>query len=256
MMLSAILCALLANQETDAKKAEAALLERETAAATPADRIKIAEDWTKAAQKFPKEKKRFEDKAMAAYEKAWGEMDDAGKAKFRPQALKMARVPDDFSAFRKGQPTPPGWEGFSENQGSCPEDKAAFTGSRCGKLTKWAKDNKAGNSWITSLKLKTKPGNEYTASARVFSDRADAPANFEIRFHDVNGMLLNATGPILDGDLPFWKKVDAKAKAPDLAVWVDISFPSRLTTGFFLVDDVSLMLDGKELLTNGGFEKK
>jgi hypothetical protein len=250
MLLAAI------GQDTEAKKTEAALLEREGKAATTAERIKIAEDWAKAAQKFPKEKKAFEDKSVASYEKAWGEMDDAGKVKFRTTALKLARVPEDFSAFRKGQPSPSGWDGFSEVAGACIEDKAAFSGTRCGKMVHPGKDNKAGNSYITTLKFKVQPGKEYAFSARIFSDRSDAPGLIQLRFYDAANKDLSQVGPTVDGDLPFWKRLEGSGKAPEGAAWADVSFSSRLTSGFFLIDDVSALSDAKELLTNGGFEKR
>ncbi|MGI0149506.1 MAG: hypothetical protein ACREDF_08260 [Thermoplasmata archaeon] len=244
------------GQSDEQKKVEAALAERESRALTAAERVSVADDWARAAQRFQKEKARLWDRAVVCYERAWTDLDELGRNKLRAAALRAAAIPDDLARYRKGSASPLGWEAFSETAGSCIEEKAVFSGQRCGKMVRWTKENKAGNSWLTSLRFKVQLGKEYKFSARVFSDRADAPALLQLRFYDAAGDVLVQVGPTVDGDFPFWKRIEGVGKAPDGAVWADVCFWSRLTVGFFLIDDVSALTDGKEVITNGNFEKK
>jgi hypothetical protein len=57
-------------------------------------------------------------------------------------------------------------------------------------------------------------------------------------------------------DTPCWRKFEKEGVAPDGAIRIQVRIWSQHNKGAVWVDDVSLAVEGKEVLKNGGFEDK
>jgi hypothetical protein len=57
-------------------------------------------------------------------------------------------------------------------------------------------------------------------------------------------------------DIPFWNRVVLKGVVPEGAVRAQVVVVLASKKGSMWVDDVSLKIDGKDVLKNGSFEEK
>jgi hypothetical protein len=55
-------------------------------------------------------------------------------------------------------------------------------------------------------------------------------------------------------DQPWFKRIEARFKAPETAAKILVAFSAKSTKGTLFLDDLSLKQDGKELLKNGSFD--
>lgn len=94
-------------------------------------------------------------------------------------------------------------------------------------------------------------------SGRLDRQRGDdgTPRGVFARYWSRFGKFLGQEGPSVPLDLPCWHKVSGELTTPEDTFLFDVSVQMWSTAGAFWVDDVSLKIEGKEVLRNGGFEE-
>jgi hypothetical protein len=122
-------------------------------------------------------------------------------------------------------------------------------------------NNKAFPVWMVSEQLPCRPGQKVTFTFWILTNGGAAfLEEMRLKFRDGKqgaGEHLALIPFKANSDLPIWTKVEGEAVAPDGCMNVELSFKRNAgVVGAAFIDDVSLKVDGKELLKNGGFELK
>lgn len=255
MIVVLLVPSLLFGQDSDTKKAEAALIEREAKVSTPEDRAALGDEWAKAAPKAGKDRKRFEDHALVCWIEAWPKLDEAGHARLRDRLRAAARVPADYDRRPKAAGKAVGWEEFTDTWGRSIDEAFARSGRRSVKLLPAPKSPNTLSVVVTGT-IPCDPGAKYTFSAWVLSDLTDADGSFEVRFTDKAGSGLPGKGVVIPADSPFWQAVRGEVEVPAGAFRMHVLAQAKLTRGAIWIDNCSVMSGGKELLRNGGFEDR
>lgn len=167
--------------------------------------------------------------------------------------MKLNRLYAPVVAGRTGD-LPRGWSGPVDGKSKA-EVQSTIVHSGCSAIRLTPPGNGGISSVLHSPAIPVTPGAKLEVSAWILTDGTDHPAE---------GFVANITG--LKGgiasmslgwsaDLPVWVRVTQTMVVPDGARAVTLDFPIGSTKGTILVDDVSIRVDGKEVLTGGGFEK-
>lgn len=230
-----ILLALLLLTQADA---EFARLE-EWAKAQPDNgpgRVGVGDEYWKAAKKFPKERMRFMDKANESWASGWPMLDAVWKDKTRENLRKLYCV----SAFSKGNVS----------------GERVRSGVLAARLP-MPKGNEGNYHQPLKLDVAIPAGaKSIEVSAWVLADGTDS-TNDDMKpcVSSGAGKLLSATGSPIPMDLPVWTRISQTIKG-DGAQKLSLVFEFQSRSGTVYVDDVSVKVDGKELLRDGGFEGK
>lgn len=228
----------------------------ETRLATGLQKVSMGDEWVAAAKKHPALNKIFYDRAAQWYVKAWPDLDGPGKQKLRDQAKKLAasRPP---GVGRKGLPT--GWIDTASMDGFPPtlDGTIARTGSLSAKILPPAEKAKAGSASIAKTEMLAIQPKPVELIAYTLSDGTDNGTDrVAIGFYDAAGNSLAYHQAFLPNDLPFWTPVTIKAVPPPNAARADVQFWQYSKKGNIWIDDVSLKVDGKEVVKNGSFEER
>lgn len=212
--------------------------------------VEIGDAWIAALPKSGPARQACVDRASFWYAKSWLKLDDLWKLKLRERLAKLYRP----VAAHPGTIT--GWGGpLDPAQKVDVLSTTVHSGGAALRLTPNA--GKAKNhSFLRSPTIAVPAGKVLEFSVWILADGNDS-LDDHVRFfvkdserRDIENNMLH-----MPTDLPVWKKVskqvDLKGE-PCLASLEVVSFSSK---GFVWVDDLSLKIDGKELLQNGGFEK-
>lgn len=224
--------------------------------ATPQQKVGMGDEWVAAAKKLPALNRIFYDRASQWYVKAWPNLDGPWKQKLRDQAKKLAasRPP---GAARKGFPS--GWIDTASMNGFPPvlDGTIARTGSMSAKILPPDEKAKTGSASIVKTEMLPIQPKPVELIAYTLSDGTDNGTDrVAIGFYDAGGNSLAYHQAFLPVDLPFWTPVTIKATPPDKAARVDVQFWQYSKKGNIWVDDVSLKVDGKEVVKNGSFEDR
>lgn len=212
-----------------------------------AGRIGVGDEYYKATKKFPKDKAKFMEKANEWWAKGWPELDAVWKDKTRENLKKIFATPAPARALTVGD-----WKSVDKMVAS---GERVHSGMSAAKIS-FPKGNEG--SWLHMLKWEGQlPAGvqEVVVTAWVLSDGTNN-VNDDMKPHLVgpNGEIIYSTGTPIPMDFPLWKKLEVKVPAKG-AVRLHLFFEFQSRLGTVYVDDVSIKADGKELLTNGGFEK-
>lgn len=97
------------------------------------------------------------------------------------------------------------------------------------------------------------PGKEYELSCWSLGVGTEGRTHLIVGCNDASGKLWQQMANI-DPDAPFWKRYTVKFVAPDGAGTLNLKIVSFMTKGQIWIDDISLVCDGKELVSNGTFD--
>lgn len=224
-----------------------------TYTALPAQKVTMGDEWVNAAKKFPTLNRIFYDRAAQWYTKGWAGLEGAQKEKARIQGQKLSasRPPGNV---RKGVPA--GWVPDPGISGNAAESDAtiARTGSYSVKVPPGRKDVQGSASAFRSIFIPIS-GNMAELSAYVRSDGTENGADsIYILFWNNNNDLLGAPKTVIPIDTPFWNRTSFGAVIPKDATRLQVQASNYSKNGNIWVDDVSVKVDGKEIIKNGSFE--
>lgn len=194
----------------------------------------------------------FRERAFHHYAKAWPTLVPPARDRVREKFASVCKPPPIVGGGA-GQPTGldtlyPVWKSDLDN-------RFARTGRSSMRILPAGKDNTVGYTGFHSLPIPVTPKKKYHASAWVFTDRTDADGTLHVRFFDHGGKFVSYSGASILKDAPFWQRIETEGVVPDGSFKVDVNFTMLSKAGATWIDDISLKVDGRELFTNGGFER-
>jgi hypothetical protein len=215
----------------------------------------MGDEWVAAAKNHPTLTRIFYDRAAHWHTAGWPDLDDVGKLKYRAQGRRLA------AARPPGQPRKlpvTGWVMDVGNAGRPPviDGSIARVGSYSAKLV--PADEKVQGS-VSAIRSALTPvsGKVLDVTAYVFSDGTEnAQDRILVRFYNQNNSIIASPGAFYPVDTPFWNPVTFKADIPKDAVRVEFLGTMYSKNGSAWIDDVSMKVDGKEIIKNGSFEEK
>lgn len=224
---------------------------------TPAKKIGMGDEWVTASKNFQPLCRAFFARASWWYAQAWPDLDPVWKEKARAQGLKLAAAKPAGSA-RKGLPT--GWAAEAAVPGNRPpllDGTIARTGSYSVRILPGDEKIKGSFGALKSDVIPVAGGKTLEFSAFVRSEDTDNAADrIAISFFDTMGTGILTVGPFVPLDLPFWNKVSGKIDVPANASRAVFGAACHSKKGSIWIDDISVKVDGKEILKNASFEEK
>lgn len=218
-------------------------------------KVGIGDEWVSAAKKFPALSRIFYDRASQWYSQAWPDLDAVWKDKARTQGRKLSAARPQGTP-KKGLPQ--GWFSDPNAPGGrlvSLDGVVSHLGSYSAKMV--PADEKVPGSF-SNLKTDLIPvsGKSIEMTAWVMTDGTESGKD-EVRvyFQDQMGRSLGAgVGAFVPVDMPFWTRIYAKADLPDTATRAQLAASLHSKKGNMWIDDVSIKVDGKEILKNGSFD--
>lgn len=223
---------------------------------SPEKQVSMADEWVNAAKKSPSLFRIFYDRASYWYSQAWPRLEGVWKDKLRERGRKLAasRPP---GASKKALPT--GWvadPGISGSPSTL-DGNIARTGSFSVRLSPADKNVQGSISILNSNLIPVEGKKSIEASAYVFTDGTENGRDrIVIWFLDQAGNHISEVGSFYPLDMPFWSRVSLKTDVPKNAVRAMFRVLHSSKNGSAWIDDVSMKVDGKEMLTNLSFEEK
>ena len=222
---------------------------------TAPQKIGMGDEWVAAAKKFPALNRIFIDRANHWYISAWPDLDDLWKGKARDQAAKLATsrpagvsrkgVPKKWSISNITAPVPPSIDGT-----------VARTGSHSIKIPAADPKISTSDNGISSDPIPL-AGQEVQYSAYVRTDKTEGKNDqVYVSFFDNTGGLLNISAQNIPMDQPFWNRVVGTVKVPPNTTSMRFGTAIRSKKGDAWIDDVSVLVDGREVWTNPSFEDR
>lgn len=220
------------------------------------DQVKVGEAWLEWGSKRKPLSPHAQSRAMHWYQTAWPFLEVADKEPLRKIFYRIAPPPPDYEKLpKKKDGFPAGWE-FGGSMNSFPDLSFSRTGRGSGKILP-APNLPTRQASMISMQYPILPGKKYKVTGWVYTDRSDADGEFDIGFWDLQGKLFGFGGsPRILMDSPFWRKVEKEGVAPEEAIRIQVRVWSQHNKGAVWIDDVSLTVEGKEVLKNGGFEDR
>lgn len=225
---------------------------------TGVKKVGMGDEWVAAAKTFPALFRIFYDRGAYWYASAWTEMksEPLWGDKLRERGLKLAASKPP-GAGRKGLPS--GWAQGGGIPGGKPpvlDGTMAHVGSYSAKVVPADEKVKDSGSVLQSDLIPIS-GKTLELSAYVFSDGTENAADqLRLNFFNANGGWMGAVGPYVPVDVPFWTRIYTKVQIPEGASRAQLGAVLYSKKGNMWVDDVSIKVDGKEVLKNGSFEEK
>jgi len=220
--------------------------------ATAPQKVAMGDEWVAAAKNFKVLSPIFYDRAGQWYAAAWPDLDGPWKEKARQQGKKLAASRPPGAAKK----LPTGWFADPGLAGVLPavDGTVARTGSYSGKVS--PANAKVQNSY-SAIKSDLIPvaGKEFEMNCYVLTDGTEGAADRAyVLFFDNANQQIKTEQTFISTDLPFWKRFSIKGQVPKNAVRTQFAIVQNSKQGNIWVDDVSLKVDGKEILKNGSFE--
>lgn len=226
-----------------------------THTATATQKVGMGDEWVAATKKLPALNRIFVDRATQWYVTAWPDLDDVWKTKSREQAVKVsaARPPGNS---RKGLPR--NWQAGDATVQNLPSIDGTFarTGSHSIKIPPSASKVSTAFNGMQSDQIPF-AGKAIEYSGYFRTEKTEGQSDeLIITFYDATGGLVSLSVQKVPPDLPFWNRVVGKVNAPANATLLRLGSTIRSKNGMTYVDDMSVKVDGKEVLKNGSFEER
>lgn len=207
-------------------------------------KIGVGDEYYKASKKFPKDRARFIEKASEWWGKGWPDLDAFWKDKTRDNLKRIYAS----SAGPAGRPVSKEWTVESVTV-SGERVKSGLSAAR----VSMAKDG--GLHHAMKLSVNLSPGSKSAeVSAWVLTDGTDsANDDLKVLVAGADGKLISAPSSSIAQDLPVWRLVRLTVPCEGGAK-LSVFFEFQSVKGVAFVDDVSIKIDGKEMMKDGGFE--
>ena len=207
-------------------------------------KIGIGDEYFKATKKFPKDKAKFMDKANEAWAKGWPDLDPFWKQKTTESLRKIYAGAGGFKPLPKGWSA---WQGFKGSVSGEMHHSGGFA------LKIEPNKNTGLSQCFNCTPVAVQPGKPFTFSYWALSDGTNLPnIGVAVCWRDTVNQATGNTETGFVANCPVWVKVIATGTVPEKTSAVHINCICALTTGFMMFDEMSLVVDGKELI-NGGF---
>jgi len=220
------------------------LAEDDLAAANP---LALGDAWFGMMKKEPGAKERV----LHWYGKAWPSLSGIDKEKVRDRLNKL------YGPIAPGKPAPlpAGWSGST---GDFPKVEVLPGRAPSGGLALRITPGKTGKliDILRAPPVQVKAGQKCEFSAWVLSDGTDGGGDkvfFWVK--DAADKLLIIKEPKIDPDTPVWNHLSWSLDLPDGAARAGVGILLDSSKGFVWADDISVLIDGREALTGGGFER-
>lgn len=212
------------------------------------DQFENGDLWLTAAAKAPKYKQMFNLRGCFWYDKCWVQLDPVRKDLLRTR-LKKALSNPVGQAFSQIQQLP----GWPQSAGKV---ASGLLYSMSGKKSlRLEPDAKIQYTYLATADSPAQPGKEYTLSGWALTDGTETVADCIKLDVFAQGMkLIDQKKLIFSPDSPFWKFYSMKETFPQTALIFRVTVELASKSGSVWCDDVSLKIDGKELLKGGSFE--
>jgi hypothetical protein len=222
----------------------------------PTDFMATAATYKDAVKKAPAALKlTLVDRMVFWYGKKWhSTVDEKEKAELRKIFNQIEPVPPGADKFGKPGPQLSGWN-WDYKFACNVEQEFARSGKFAGKVVS-SDPPPAGRQMLATIPIPAAAGKTYTLTAWVFST-ANVDAGCGLQLLDMDGGTLKQVGKGVPQDSPFWQKVSTEVVAPEGTFRIVFSVVAKgMSKGAIWIDDVSIKMDGAEVLKNGGFEGK
>jgi hypothetical protein len=189
----------------------------------------------------------FTQRAVLFYGQAWPDLTGPDKDRIRGC---MQRVFQSASPVLKSASAPKEWA-IDPAAKIGPTELAIHSGRKSlmmvgGKV----------RSTVLGQTVVLKPNAECELSGWVLSDGTDgAEDELYAPGYSTSGKLVLHPKLAVVNDQPWWKRISAKFTTPADMAKMEVHFSLTSTKGVIYLDDVSLTVDGKEVLKNGSFEQ-
>ena len=212
------------------------------------DMARLGDEWAKLVKGLPAYRSSLLDRATYWHGKAWLLAEAPEKEKLRLR-LRQAFLNPAPAPARKGLPA--GW--FQDGEAASVLDGAV---SRSGRYSVRIQAPPKGA--YAAIKNGLFPAVEGTCevSAWVLTDGTEgAKDQIHVRLFNASGQFITFVGPFIPTDRPLWTRIDGQFKVNADVARMEVAVVRYSQAGTLWVDDLSLKLDGKELLENRSFEK-
>jgi hypothetical protein len=220
------------------------------------DSLAAADAWLKLAKAQKPVAQACTDRALFHYAEAWPKM-DAGPAKeaMRERVLALQRRGTESKVL--GPYPSKGWFPLNPKCHAGVDSEYARTGRFAVKLISPADPAPSAMAWFRTEATPCAPGQKIVARCWVLTNLTDSGNDhLALAFFDAADKAVSTSGPRALKDRPFWTKLEIQAEVPANAARFQVGFNRMAKQGVVFVDDFSLSLDGREILTNGSFELK
>ena len=238
----AVLLALASYEEEVAK-----LEDKGKISTTGPERVAVGDGYTRLIGKYPKKRQEILDAASLWYGRAWPDLDDVWKLQLRGRLRQIYASP----AKQKGS-LPAGWGGPLGEGKAETSPLLVHSGSSAARLSP---SKNGSGSMLRSPSVELPKGKPVKIEAWVLSDETDGEATLVAHFFDPAGKLLASRPFAVKADLPVWTRWTDEAEVEG-AVKLSFDLVVNAKKGTVVVDDVSVKVEGKELLPSGGFEPR
>lgn len=221
---------------------------------TAPKKVGMGDEWVAATKKYPQLARIFYDHASDWYASAFPQLDIVWKQKVREQGRKLgaARPP---GPARKAFPG--SWSINNPNDKLVPlvDGMIARTGSYSIKMGD--KDPKATEMIFASAPISVAGKKVVEISGYALTDGTDNPTDIlYANGFDASGTGVLTWAGVIPVDMPVWRKIYIKKDIPDNIVFIRVGAAKRSASGTIWVDDLSVKVDGMEILKNGSFEER
>lgn len=209
--------------------------------------LEIGDLWTQAMSKNKPLRQACLDRASWFYGKAWPDLSDLYKLKLRERLSKLyAPLAPVRSTF------PQGWGG---PVGGKSKADLSFSRVHSGGSSLAILPRDGGTVDVCrTLFIGTSGAKKLELTAWVLSDGTDSLSDGMVA-HVYSASGLAASLPIsIQADRPIWTKVQRELVLPADSEKVQLHFAVASSVGTIFADDISIRVDGKEVLKGGSFE--
>lgn len=212
--------------------------------------VEVGDAWVKAMSKAGPARQACFDRINVHYGAAWPKLDDFAKTKLRERLGRL------YLPVAAGKPNPAALEGWGGVLGAASRIEVVGQRVRSGTLALKYSPKDLTKGTITSSKpVPVVPGKKLEVSAWVLTDGTDS-AGDSLKFvvRDSKGGVPWSSGEAIRPGFPVWVRIAGETALPEgsFSAEVHITFNSKV--GALFVDDLSIKMDGKELLPKGNFE--
>lgn len=217
--------------------------------------IEVADGWLLLEQKNKPLQARIRERALFHFAEAWPKLNDpVWKDKTRERLRTLQQKGQESKTLG---PSPANWAPAGTSGGV--DRQYAHSGQSSFKIPGTEVTKKGPGAGISSEQFPCAAGAKIKYSCWVLSTGTETFDELRVKCRNAKqgaGEHLAMVAVKSTPDLPLWIRIDGETTAPEGTHSVEISFKRGGTgVGTVFLDDVSLLVDGKELLKNGAFEK-
>lgn len=212
--------------------------------------VEVGDAWSKAMSKAGPARQACFDRMNFHYATAWEKLDDFGKNKLKDRLAKL------YAPLQSGKPNADALGVWGGVAGAAAKVEIVGQKVRSGGFAlKFSPKDLTKGTLAHSTALPVQPGKKLEVSAWVLSDGTDSAADslkFVVR-DNKNGFSWTA-GETIKPNLPVWTRISSEVVIPDNSVSIEVQIGFNSKSGAVFVDDISIKIDGKEILKGGNFE--